>query len=81
MEILALVESKSQNDEVRIKYELLQMGVDINNNLYDILEPVYAYVSSKAIYVNPFYVIDKDNNETYLGKKITHTEHTSEHIE
>lgn len=81
IEILALIRSSSQNDEVRIKYELLQMGININNNLYDILEKIYTYITFKSVYVNPFYVIDKDNNESYLGKKITHMEHTSEHIE
>ena len=81
MEILALVESKTQNDEVMIKYELLRKGVNIDNNLYSVNKKVYDHVKFMAVYVNPFYIIDDSNDETYLGKKITHKEHTSEHIE
>lgn len=81
MEILTLAECKSQNEEVKVKYELLQKGCNIDNNLYVIDDRVYNHMSATAEYVNPFYAVDADGNETYLGKKIEFTEHTSEHLE
>lgn len=81
MEILTLSKSKSQNEEVKTKYELLQQNVNIDNNLYDVNNHVYNHMALNADYVNPFYTVDGDYSETYLGKKIAITEHTSEHIE
>jgi hypothetical protein len=81
MEILTLSESKSQNEEVKTKYELLQQNVNIDNNLYDVNNQVYNHMALNAAYINPFYTVDGDCNETYLGKKVEITEHTSEHIE
>lgn len=81
MEILTLSESKSQNEEVKTKYELLQQNVNIDNNLYDVNNQVYNHMALNAAYINPFYTVDGDCNETYLGKKVKITEHTSEHIE
>jgi hypothetical protein len=81
MEILTLSESKSQNEEIKTKYELLQQNVNIDNNVYDVNNKVYNHMALNADYVNPFYTVDGDGNETYLGKKIAITEHTSDHIE
>lgn len=81
MEILALLESKSQNDEIRIKYNILQMGIDIDNNLYNVDHRIHDFITTEAIYVNPFYDINKKNEEMYLGEKITTQNHTSEHID
>jgi hypothetical protein len=81
IEILTLSDSKSQNEEVKTKYELLQKNVNIDNNLYDVNNHVYNHMVLNAAYVNPFYTVDGDGNETYLGKKVAITKHTSEHIE
>ena len=81
MEILTLSESKSQNEEIKTKYELLQQNVNIDNNLDDVNNRVYNHMTLNADYINPFYTVDDDGNETYLGKKVAITEHTSEHIE
>ena len=81
MEILTLIEANSQNMEIKIKYDILQLGVDIESGLYEIDWRVHKHMLELGGYINPFYMIDNHNNETYLGKKITHIDHTSEHIE
>lgn len=81
MEILTLTEANSQNMEIKIKYDILQRGVDIESGLYEIDWRVHKHMLELGGYINPFYMIDNNNDETYLGKKITHIDHTSEHIE
>lgn len=81
IEILILLDSKSQDDEVVVRYNILtHCSSSISNNTYAIDNSIYSYLGHGSIYKNPFYSIDAQNNETYLGKKITHYEHTSEHI-
>lgn len=80
IEIITLKESKTQSEEILVKYDLLQKGIDIENNLYDISKEVYDHMLVRSTYSNPFYLVD-NVGESYLGKKINNTEHTSEHIE
>lgn len=75
IEIISLCNAVSQNDEVRVKYKLLEGGVDIDNNMYDISYTVYSQCILNAVYINPFYTIDTLNNETYIGEKINKSEH------
>lgn len=52
-----------------MRYEIMQKGIDINNDSYEINADIYEYMSYIANYTNPHYHID-DLGESYLGKKI-----------
>jgi hypothetical protein len=77
IEILTIQYAISQNDEVLVRYDLLT-SAPIENSLYAITKDIFDHMCKFATHINPFYAICNNNQEKYLGKKITPVEHTGD---
>lgn len=77
IEILIINDCKSQNDEIKIKYKVIEHGYDINRNIFEIDSFIYNLMKSKKnTYINPFYTINEVNEEIYTERQISINEHT-----
>ena len=71
IEVVALQDAKSQDDEVTMRYALFKRNQHLDDNCYNISYEIVDKMSLLSSYVNPFYAIDVKNNESYMGHPIT----------
>jgi hypothetical protein len=80
IEIIAIGDSRSQDEEVIMRYKLYKRGMHIKNDLYDLDIVLYEYFTSQADYTNPRYIVEVtdtgDWDEKYMGKKLSIFQHT-----
>jgi hypothetical protein len=96
IEIIALVENVAEINLIILQYGLDMVGCQPSDKMYDVDYQVYSSITEKKncyrvhpsgecisntdIYINAFYTINEDSEESYVGGDITELQHTLVHM-